>query len=148
MLLPCISPTSDMRTLGFILATAIGFVCWSLAVVLSGGVAPLGKAGTTEGVPFFTPIVLFATPLAVLAFVRGRALTGTWIGALAPILGFTNFALSMSFAFSDGSAPTAQDRPLPSFALAWCLLLAVTLAAVTWGPRLLQTPERSGRRPG
>ena len=134
-----------MRTLGFILATLVGFMCWGLAVALSGGVAPLGKVGAGEGLPFFTPIALFATPLAVLAFVRGHALTGVWIGALAPILGFTNIALSVSFAMADGSAPAAQTRALPTFALVWCLLLAVALAAAVWGPRLLQPSGHLGR---
>lgn len=134
-----------MRTLGFILATLVGLMCWGLALALSGGVAPLGKVGAGEGLPFFTPVVLFALPLAVLAFVRGRALTGVWIAALAPILGFGNFALSVSFALADGTAPTAQARPLPSFALVWCLLTAVALAAAIWGPRLVQAPARSGR---
>jgi hypothetical protein len=134
-----------MRTLGFILATVIGLMVWGLALALSGGVAPLGKVGEAEGLPFFTPIALFATPLAVLAFVRGHALTGAWIAALAPILGFTNFALSVSFALAEGGAPTAQTRPLPSFALVWCLLLAIALAAAVWGPRFVQAPGRSGR---
>lgn len=64
-----------MRTLGFILATLVGFMCWGLAVALSGGVAPLGRVGAGEGLTFFTPIVLIATALCVLAFVRGHALT-------------------------------------------------------------------------
>lgn len=134
-----------MRTLGFILATLVGLMGWGLALALSGGVAPLGQVGAGEGLPFFTPVVLFALPLAALAFLRGRALAGTWIAALAPILGFGNFALSVSFALADGSAPTAQPRPLPSFALVWCLLLAVALAAAVWGPRLVPAAARSGR---
>ena len=53
-----------MRALGFLVAFAVGFVLWGVALALSGGVAPLGKTGNSEVVVFFIPVVAFAFPIA------------------------------------------------------------------------------------
>lgn len=131
-----------MRTIGFILALAVGFACWGLTLALSGGVAPLGRVGPAEGIAFFTPIALFALPLAVLAFARGHALTGTWIGAIAPLLGVANFAFALSTIVSGPRPEGAVDLPPPTFALAWCGALAVALVAVEWNRRHSKASQR------
>lgn len=108
-----------MRIFSFVLALIVGVVCWALVLVVSGGVAPLGKTGQAEGLVFFTPIALFALPLAILALVRGHALTSSWLLALAPLLGFANFALSVSAAVRT-SSPVAGVAPEPrTFAALW-----------------------------
>ena len=54
-----------MRTLGFVLALVLGFMCWAIVLALSGGVAPLGKVGAYEALMFFAPIVIFALSMSV-----------------------------------------------------------------------------------
>jgi hypothetical protein len=131
-----------MRTLGFVLALVLGFMCWAIVLALSGGVAPLGKVGAYEALRFFAPIAIFAAPLAVFVLVRGHSLTAIWIAALAPILGFGNFALSMSVALANPNPPdTTTNRP-PTFALAWALLLVCVLAALAVSRRLRHPAAR------
>ncbi len=117
-----------MRSLSFILATLVGIACWAITAAFSGGVAPLGDVGPTEGLVFFTPIALFALPLAVIAFVRGRSLAGLWICALAPILGAANFAASMSQFIRDRPSGGAVTEELSTYAMVWCVLLLLVLA--------------------
>jgi hypothetical protein len=92
---------------------------------------------------FFIPIVAFAVPLAVVAFVRGHALAGSWVLAVAPVFGFLNFALAVS-------AKTAQSSPLavrlsePSMLLlVWLLLLGLALGALVLFGRV--SPRTSTR---
>lgn len=118
-----------MRIFGYFVAILAGCASWGLTLAFSGGVAPLGRAGPTEGAVFFTPILLFAGPIALFSLVRGNSLRGLWIGALAPILGAANFALSMSFVVYDSNASGPIDDRPPTFALAWCALLLLVLAA-------------------
>lgn len=130
-----------MRTFGFILAALAGLACWGLTLALSGGVAPLGKAGAGEGASFFTPIVLFALPVAVLLIVKGHALAGTWILALSPVLGAMNVALAVSSRWAQPPVPETIDRPPPTFALAWIGLLALVLACLA-GARWIAAKAR------
>ena len=132
-----------MRIFSFVLAFIVGLVCWALVLVLSGGVAPLGNVGQTEGLIFFTPIALFALPLAVLAFVRGHVLASSWLFALAPLLGFANFALSVSASTRAGNVPGAGAGGPRTFALLWCAMLAVVLLLRAIGRRL--APRAAGR---
>jgi hypothetical protein len=128
-----------MRILGFILAIFIGFVSWGLTLALSGGAAPLGRTGPTEGLIFFVPVLLFAGPVAVLAFLRGNSLTGTWLVAVAPILGAANFSMSMSAVIRPGGPGGPSGEPPPTFALAWCVLLLFALAVFAIRQRQEQT---------
>lgn len=108
----------------------VGFALWGISLALGGGVAPLGKTGPTEGALFFVPIVAFAVPLAVVAFVRGHALTGSWVIAVAPIFGFLNFALAVSAKMAQ-SSPLAVHLSEPStLLLVWLLLLGLALGAL------------------
>ena len=121
-----------MRFLGFLGALLIGFVLWGLSLALSGGAAPLGKTGNNEGIVFFIPIVAFAIPLAAIAFMREHGLTGTWILAIAPALGFLNFAIAAS---TVGGEPGAWDRGLEASTLltllaVWLFLFACILATM------------------
>ena len=85
-----------MRIINALLAATVAFFCWGITIALSGGVAPLGRTGGTEGLLFFLPVVVFALPAATVAMVRGHTGTAMWIGALAPVSGFANFALALS----------------------------------------------------
>lgn len=119
-----------MRVLGYLLALLVGFALWGISVALGGGVAPLGKTGPTEGALFFIPIVAFAVPLAVVAFVRGHALAGSWILAIAPVFGFLNFALAVSATVTQ-SSPFAVRLSEPStLLLVWFLFLGLALGAL------------------
>jgi hypothetical protein len=124
-----------MRTFGFILAILVGLACWALTLALSGGISPLGKPGPAEGIVFITPILLFALALAVVALVRAHSLTGVWIVALAPVLGAVNFALSLSLLMREPNTNGAVGEKPSTFALAWCVLLVVVLAAAAIGKR-------------
>lgn len=132
-----------MRIFSFVLAFIFGLVCWALVLVFAGGVAPLGKVGQTEGLIFFTPIALFALPLAVLVFVRGHVLASSWLFALAPLLGFANFALSVSASIHTGNLPGAGAEGPKTFALLWCAMLVVVLLLREVGRRL--APPAAGR---
>lgn len=135
-----------MRIFSYVLALVVGLACWALVLVFSGGVAPLGQVGQTEGLVFFTPIGLFALPLAVLAFVRGHALTSAWLFSLAPLLGFANFALSVSASVrSSRPGGAAVARP-ETFALLWCAMLAMVLVLLVVGRMLAPGAGGAPRR--
>jgi hypothetical protein len=132
-----------LRILGYLLALLVGFALWGISLALGGGVAPLGKTGPTEGVLFFIPIVAFAVPLAVVAFVRGYALAGSWVIAVAPVFGFLNFALAVSSKMTQ-SSPLAVRLSEPStLLLVWLLLLVLALGAAALVGRVSpRTPTR------
>ena len=132
-----------MRTLGFILAILVGLVCWALTLVLSDGVAPLGNVGSAEAITFFTPIVLFALPLAVLAIARGHSLAGLWIVATAPVLAAVNFALNLWLIARSPSTSGPAGEKLSTFALVWCVLLLVVLAVAAVGKRRRQADQKA-----
>lgn len=134
-----------MRALGFLVAFAVGFVLWGVALALSGGVAPLGKTGNSEVVVFFIPVVAFAFPIAMVAFTREYMLSGTWVLALAPGLGFLNFAYASAL-LPEG--PGAWDAPLTGTHLlilagGWLLLLGLVLASMRSANK--SEANRSGR---
>ena len=133
-----------MRTLGFILAALVGLVCWALTLTLSDGVAPLGNVGSAEAITFFTPIVLFALPLAALAIARGHSLTGLWIGATAPVLGAVNFAMNLWLIVRSPSTSGPADEKLSTFAIAWCVLLLLVLAVAALGRPRASRSEGAG----
>jgi hypothetical protein len=134
-----------MRIFGFVMASVAAFAFWGLLLVLSGGVAPLGRAGAGEGATVFAPIVLFVLPLAVLAMANGHVLAGTWSLALAPLLGAANFALAVSSRLAQPAVPAVVDPPPPTFALVWLGLLALVLAGVA-GTRWIAAKARAPSR--
>lgn len=125
-----------MRIFSFVLAFVVGILCWALVLALSGGVAPLGKVGQAEGLVFFTPIAVFAIPLAALALFRGHALASSWLLALAPLLGFANFALSASDLVRAAQTGVAAAPVPKTFALLWGALLAVVVLLLALGRKL------------
>jgi hypothetical protein len=130
-----------LRTLGYLLALLAGFALWGISLALAGGVAPLGKTGPTEAALFFTPIAAFAMPLSVVAFVRGHALAGSWIIAIAPVFGFLNFGLALSAKMAQPS-PIAEGLNEPStLLLVWPLLLGLTLGALALLSRTARNPS-------
>jgi hypothetical protein len=132
-----------LRVLGYLLALLVGFALWGISLAFGGGVAPLGKTGPAEGALFFVPIVAFAAPLAVVAFVRGHALTGSWIVAVAPVFGLLNFALAVSAKMAQ-SSPLAVRLSEPStLLLVWLLLLALALGALALFGRVSQRTSSS-----
>jgi len=137
-----------LRVLGFLLALLVGFAFWGLSLALGGGVAPLGNAGATEVALFFMPIVAFAAPLAALAFVRGHALTGTWLLAVAPVLGFLNFALAVSARIAEPSPLAARLSEPSTLWLVWLFLLALALGVLVLFSRLQPLPAGADRPHG
>jgi len=130
-----------LRILGYLLALLVGFALWGISLALGGGVAPLGKTGSTEGALFFIPIVAFAVPLAVVAFVRGHALVGSWVIAVAPVFGFLNFAIAVSAKMAQ-SSPLAVRLGEPStLLLFWLLLLVLALGAAALVGRVSPRPS-------
>ena len=125
-----------MRILSLLFALIVSLVSWALVLVLSDGVAPLGKVGHAEGWVFFAPIAIFALPLATLAFVRGHVLAASWLFALAPWLGFANFALSAAKALRTAPTGHAAAAGPSTNALLWGALLAVVLVLLALGKRL------------
>lgn len=119
-----------MRVLGYLLALLVGFALWGITVALGGGVSPLGKTGPTEGTLFVMPIVAFAVPLAVVAFVRGHALAGSWILAIAPVFGFLNVALAVSTKISETSTFAVRLSEPSTLLLVWFLILGLVLGAL------------------
>jgi hypothetical protein len=134
-----------MRIFSFVLSLIVGLVCWALVLALSDGVAPLGKASQTEGLVFFTPIALFTLPLAILAFVRGQTLASAWLFALAPLFGLANFALSVSAAVHASPAAGVVAEP-KTFAVLWCLMLAVALVLLALGRKPAPSAASTSRR--
>jgi hypothetical protein len=125
-----------MRVLGFLGALAVGLVLWGLTLALSDGVAPLGKTGRNEATVFFMPIIVFALPLATIAFTREYVLSATWILAAAPGLGFLNFAFAV---WTMSGEPAARDTALSiptllTLVAGWLFFLGLILAA-TWALR-------------
>lgn len=120
-----------MRALGFLGALLVGFVLWGVTLALSGGAYPLGKAGSTEAVLFFTPLVTFAFPLSLMIFERGQVLTGIWILATAPLLGLLNFAIAIGVA-ATGAVDWDKTQTFTLLLLAggWLLILRVAVAAM------------------
>ena len=116
-----------MRALNILLALAVGFVCWTLVAVLSGGVAPLGRVGGEEGLLFFTPVVCYAVPVAVLAFDAGRTGSGMWLLATAPVLGALNFALVFGVSMALQTPPDHNGLAAGVLALVW-----IALSLLTW----------------
>lgn len=125
-----------MRALSLCLALLVGFICWGLASALSGGVAPLGKVGATESAIFFTPIALFALPLSVVAFVRSSPLIGVWIVAVAPALGFLNFAIAVSSRISSSDRTADAAIGPVTFWPVWLALIALALGLVALDVRM------------
>jgi hypothetical protein len=119
-----------LRVLGYLLALLVGFALWGISLALGGGVAPLGKTGPTEGALFFIPIVAFAVPLAVVALVRGHALTGCWIIAVTPVFGFLNFALAVSATIANSSPLALRLSEPTTLLLVWLVLLGICLGAM------------------
>lgn len=119
-----------MRVLSYLLALLVGFALWGISAALGGGVAPLGKTGPAEGVLFFIPIVAFALPLAAIAFVRGHALTGSWVLAVAPVFGLLNFALAVSAKMAPSSSLALRLSEPSMLLFVWLLLLGLALGAL------------------
>ncbi len=121
-----------MRVLGFLLALTVGLVLWGLTIAVSGGAGPLGEARGNEVMVFFIPIVVFAIPVAIIAFTRDYVLSGTWMLAAAPAFGFLNFAFA---AAATSGQPGSWDRPLNMSTLlilvaGWGCLLGLILATI------------------
>lgn len=114
----------------------MGFALWGISLALGGGVVPFGETGAAESALFFTPVVVFAAPLAVLAFVRGHALTGIWTLAVAPVFGFLNFALAASAKMAEPDSLAAKLSAPATQLLVWILFLALALVALALFNRL------------
>lgn len=120
-----------MRIINVLLATVVGFFCWGITIALSGGVAPLGKTGGTEGLLFFLPVLIFALPAATVAMVRGYTGTAMWVGALAPLCGVANFALALALS-GDGPVDAGPSGlSLLTQAAVWGALLAAVMAMMS-----------------
>jgi hypothetical protein len=133
-----------MRFLGHLCAFIVGFVLWGFALALSDGAAPLGRTSGNEVLVFFIPIVTFGLPLAVMAFAREYVMTGTWILAVAPVLGFLDFSVAASVV---GGESGAWDKGLSASTLSilaaiWLLLLGVVFASA----KVLTGSSASSRR--
>jgi hypothetical protein len=119
-----------MRVLNAIFAVIVGLACWGISAALVGGVAPMGKSGGTEGLLFLMPVVIFATPIALLALIRGHLGTALWLGALAPILGFCNFMLAVGANTGGSAADQPSSRTLLALTAGWIVLSAVGILAI------------------
>lgn len=116
-----------MHLLNYVLASLTGLFCWGITLALSSGVAPLGKVGGDEGLMFFMPVLIFAIPLAVFAMLRGRTGTGLWLIALAPVFGFSNFAIGLGLAGNAAVGEGPSGLVLLFIAAGWVALLGVCL---------------------
>jgi len=103
------------------LAAIVGIFLWCFASAFS-------RTGFRELLLFFEPIVFYIGPLALRAFRRNRVLTGMWMLALAPILGFINFFVAIQLATTGGFG----ESVVWILALAWGLLLVLRLVGLRW----------------
>lgn len=83
------------RILLILPALIIGFILWSVTLLLSGGVAPLGKTGPMELLIFGAPIAGTIVPLGLQHIEKGAVATAAWMFALAPLAGALNFLLAV-----------------------------------------------------
>lgn len=134
-----------MRVFGFVLASIVGVAFWGLTIAFSGGVAPLGKTGSAEGGLFFIPILVFVAPLALIAFIRGHALTGMWFIAVAPVFGFLNFVLAMSAVMADANPWFARLGGPSGLLVLWVLLLVVAVGFLSLQGRNKEQPGDGNR---
>ncbi len=135
-----------MKFVSAVFALIAGFVCWGLVLALSGGVSPLGKVGQPEAVLFYSPIVLFALPLATIALVRASPLLGVWILALAPVLGFWNFGFIVSSNLKGSSKSVDYASQAQTAALVWLALFLVILLFIVQDVRRRKQEQQEKSR--
>jgi hypothetical protein len=111
-----------MRMLGIVMAIGIGLVSWPAALALGGWGSALRPL---DSLLFWAPIAGTALPIAVRRFVKGAAVSGTWVLVLAPLLGVLNALWSVDFYRSYvGPEPTG---PIP-----WEFLVFSAMWLLPW----------------
>lgn len=79
------------QAIGTIFSLILGFIIWSIVILLSKGAYPFGSSGFLEGIVFFSPIVITVAPAALKTMEEGSVATGIFVLAISPIFGLFNF---------------------------------------------------------
>jgi hypothetical protein len=118
-----------MRTLGLALAVVVGIFCWMPLYVIVTGRFFIGNGlGVDGAVVFWTPILLLAVPLGLIANSRGASVGVAWISALAPLLGYFNFALLMVYGIGKVHSPLSTGSIIrAAHPILWLTLLGIVL---------------------